>query len=366
MKTWSEFVRRAIEGDAQGVDCDGRPLVSQYSQLESEYAALSAGCALVDRSYRGLLEMTGKDRAEWLHNLTTNHVKTLRPGEGNYAFACNIQGRIEFDLNILVREDCIQVDLDRSFLSRAMSHFSKYLVMEDVAIADRSDEFVRLSLSGAGVSEFLNKFGADHAGNLPYLATTSVVIEGVKVDMVRHDFCGSFAVELFVPVDHAVQVWKTLSVDGDESAAVPVGDLAVQIRRIEAGLPWSGREIADEVLPAETCQLERAVSHNKGCYLGQEVVERMRSRGVVAKQLVGLKIAGDPLPPCGASIEAGEKEVGTLTSRCRSLALGAELALAYVKSEYSSPSGTLHIVWDDSRVAAEVIGLPVKAAVRCD
>ncbi len=134
--------------------------------------------------------------------------------------------------------------------------------------------------------------------------------------------------------------------------------------RIEAGLPWPFREITDEYLPAETRQLDRAVSFTKGCYLGQEVVERMRSREVVARQLVGVELEGSLVPPVGAVLKAdGDKPVGQITSACRSVARRGVIGLGYVKTAHAAVGTCLTVSWEDRSARATVAELPFTARV---
>jgi folate-binding protein YgfZ len=324
--------------------------------LEHEYDVIGSGVALYDRSDRGLLEVTGLDRAAWLHNLTTNQVKPLRQGEGNYAFCLNVQGRILFDLNILVRADSIWVDLDRSFLASAKKHFDKYTITEDIKVANRSDQSVRFALVGEGAKALLAKLGASHATALPLLGTADMSVADIPLTAARTDFCGPFAVEFFVPASEA-QVFRQRLMAGGQIAAVCAE--AMEIHRIEAGIPWPGREITDEYLPAETGQLGRAVSFQKGCYLGQEVVERMRSRGVVARLLRGLLVEDDAVPPQGASVaDAPGKAVGTVTSSCRSTALKRPIAMAYLKTAAAALSQQVRLSWEGGSATATVVELP--------
>lgn len=359
MTTWQEFVQATLDGGATAAADVARPSVGCYGDLDVEYRALTDGPALVDRSYRGLLEVRGADRAAWLHNLITNDVKDLSPGEGQYAFALNLQGRILFDANICVREDSIWIDLDRRILHLARVHLEKYVVTEDVAVSDRSDDFVRFALVGNAAKAVLADMGVRHATTMPWLGTAMMTWDGCAIPLIRHDFCGPVAVELLVPAAHAVAVWRRLSDASRPGRAVPAGEDAVQIRRIEAGLPWPFREITDEYLPAETKQLERAVSFTKGCYLGQEVVERMRSRGVVARQLVGVELEGSLVPPMGAKFKADDDEpVGQVTSACNSVAVGGVIGLGYVKTAHAAVGTCLTVSWEDRSARATVAELP--------
>ena len=360
MREWDDTVRASISAGAIEGSRSSRTLVARYGDLRGEYDALADGIALIDRSYRCVLEISGADRAPWLHNLTTNQVKPLQPGDGNYAFSANIKGRILFDLNILVGEESIVVDLDRRFVDTAIAHFNKYKVIEDVTIRDRREDFVIIALAGAGAPGLLAALGATHASTMPVLGHTPVSVLDSPMKMVRHDFCGSFAIELHVPADVAGDVWRALAGRGDEHRAMPVGADAVEIRRIEAGLPWPGSEITDDVLPAETGQFERAVSFNKGCYLGQEIVERMRSRGSVAKRLVGLHIQGDSVPTGETRLELSSGHVvGAVTSACHSPAGNGVVALGYVKSASAEVGTELKAVWDQASAGALVVGFPI-------
>lgn len=320
---------------------------------------MGQGAGLAYRGHRALLEITGKDRHPWLHNLTTNEVKALAAGDGNYAFVLNAKGRILFDVNILVGRDSIRLDLEQSALPAALAHLNKYIITEDVQVHDRSAEYERLGISGGGVSALLEQFGAAHARNLAQFGRAVIRVEGVEMDLFRHDFCGPYGVELLIPPAHAEVAFSVLTGEREGGAVLPVGREAVEIRRIEAGIPALGSEITDDVLPAETGQLARAVSFRKGCYLGQEVVERMRSRHVVARQLVGLVFEEKTAAPAGSEVVGeDEKPVGKVTSSCHSIALGRPIALAYVRTALGEPGTCLTVVSDGESIPVTVNALP--------
>jgi folate-binding protein YgfZ len=183
------------------------------------------------------------------------------------------------------------------------------------------------------------------------------MIAEAEVTAARNDFCGVTGIDLYIAEERASAVWAELArVDGN-SGAVPIGDAVVEVVRIEAGLPCPLREITDDVLPAETGQFDRAVSYTKGCYLGQEIVERMRSRGVVARVLSGLVFEGEVCPPMGAPVRAESgSTIGTLTSTCTSLALRAPIGLAYLKQGSAEPETRARVVWDDGDIERSVVG----------
>lgn len=359
MNHWQELRHTWLDGGAVTEPGTDPIRIARYAEVASEYRALTEGPALIDRADRGLLEITGRDRISWLHKLTTNQVSTLSVGDGNYAFSLNQQGRILFDLNILVREGAIWIDLHRCFLDAAQTQFGKYKVMEDVTLRDLSTEFVRLGVAGRKVFEAAVRLGAPQAERMAQLNHTTLNWEGSTLVVLRHDFCGVPAVELIVPVGEAGKCWQWLV---ESAGAVPVGNDAVQIKRIEAGIPWPGREIVDEYLPAETGQFERAVNFRKGCYLGQEIVERMRSRNVVARRLVGLRFDGENVPGAGAALSAEDgAAVGSVTSVCHSLAYAGAIGLGYARTASAEPGTRLISAVAGNRMGAVVVSLPFAA-----
>lgn len=320
----------------------------------------STGVFWGQRNDRSWLEVTGKDRLSWLHNLTTNAIKTLKPGEGNYAFVLNIQGRMLFDLNAMILEDSIAIDIDRRWLPVALKHFNKYIIMEDVAVADRTGDFVRYACVGEKTSEVAQKVGFSQAKVAPLLNIVQISTgSSSAASAFRSDFCGPFAVEFVVTKESSEGFERTLREAVSSQPHSTLTEETIEVNRIENGIPWPGFEITEEYLPAETRQLARAVSFQKGCYLGQEVVERMRSRQVVARQLVMLKMDGSETPPREAEIlGADEKPVGKVTSSCHSIVHGAPIALGYVKTAAANVGNKLAVHWNGQSVVASVLDLP--------
>jgi glycine cleavage system aminomethyltransferase T len=296
---------------------------------------LDIGPALIDRSYRTVLEVTGADRATWLHNLTTNHVKTLQQGQGNYAFALNVKGRILFDMNLMVRKDRIWVDLDRLFLATARAHFDKYIITEDVSMGDgTADGAIRFALVGQRASDVLAGLGLTNAVAMPLLDHTAIEWEKHSVALCRTDPLGCRGFDLWIPAAANEGFVRALQGRG----VTHVADEKAEVRRIEAGIPAPGREIHDEVLPGETGQFERAVAINKGCYL---------------------RIEGDEVVASGAEVSAADGTVvGSVTSGCSSDALESVIALAYVKTAHTEPGTRVTLSRDGHGCSAIVVPLP--------
>jgi folate-binding protein YgfZ len=332
-------------------------LPAAFSGLSHEYEACRSGLGIHDRSYRGLIEATGADRHAWLHNLNTNEVKNLQPGDGNYAFAVNVKGRILFDMNVIVAADRLWLDVERRFATQAVEHLNKYIIMEDVATTDRTADFVRVGVLGKGLAAFGDGIGLSNLAAMSQLQSATFNLPD-SMTIIRHDFAGVRGAELFIPAAAAEKALAQLMALGAGLDMTPVGLDAVEILRIESGIPWMGADIDNDVLPGETLQGERAISFQKGCYLGQEVVERMRSRGSLAKQLVGLAIDGDEAPAGGAELRIEDKPVGRLTSVRRSARLNALIGLGYLRSAHAKPDQAVTIAGEREAIFATVTALP--------
>lgn len=288
------------------------------------------------RDVRGLLEVTGRDRAAWLHNLVTNAVKTLSPCEGTYAFAANVKGRTLFDLNILVLEDCLWLDIDRRWIEKARSHLERYHITEDVAVRDLSPTTRRLGILGPNAHQVAAALAFGNLAAMAWLQHGEASVAGARVRMVRHDFAGLPGAE-FIWCENAEAVEVQLRRAAEGAGLIEAVSDVVDAIRIEAGRPASVIDIDEDIVPPETLQIERGISYQKGCYLGQEVIERMRARGVLARKLAGVCFEADsPLPPNTPLLIEGQ-EIGRTRSGCFSFALGRPLSLAYVKTVHAAP-----------------------------
>jgi folate-binding protein YgfZ len=349
----------SLDARANLADVSGIRMAVDYGDPAAEYAAAVTGAAIYDARGRGLIEVTGCDRADWLNHLITNTIKNLRPGEGNYTFATDAKGRILLDFNMLALSDAIWLDIDHRIMKKAMTHFDKHLIVEDVTLRDRSDDWSRIVLLGPKALGIAEALGATRAATMGPLESVSVSLLQKHRLLVRHDFAGVFGAELYVRSEDAVGCWNRLLEIGMPAHLTPIGRAGVHTLRIEAGIPLHGEDIDEEVLPAETRQIERGISHAKGCYLGQEVIERMRSRGSLARQLVGLRFDGERLPEVPAALRSGEADAGRVTSVCRSYALDTLIGLGYVKTAYAQP-GTAVSIAEDSQITGEVVPLPFR------
>jgi tRNA-modifying protein YgfZ len=327
-------------------------------EIIEQYRAVHAVGGLCVRAGRSLIEVTGKDRAAWLHNLVTNTVKTLSPGEGNYAFATNIKGRAVFDLNMLVLEDRLWLDVDGRQAVTALGHLKKYVITEDVELKDCSSELSRIAIFGPkagevgmslGFANFVTWAGLQHVGGS---------VAGTACRLVRDDFTGFPTAEFFISSPSAAAM-DAIMATAATFGLVPVDRETMEVLRIEAGRPESVEDVDEDVVPPESGQIERGISYHKGCYLGQEVIERMRSHGVLVRRLVGMQLCGDARPERNAKVSESGQDVGRVTSSCWSEAVGAILAMGYVKSIHATPETAVTVTIDGVETVGRVVGLPV-------
>lgn len=331
--------------------------MANSSEVQSQVRAARERGGLLMRADRAVIEIASRDRAAWLHNLVTNAVKTLSPGEGNYTFATNVRGRCVFDAGIVVLEDRIWLDVDRRWLDVAHKHLDRYIVTEDVTLAHRAD-IVRFAAVGPGAAPFAARLGCGNLTPMAQWQHAAATICGAAGRVVRNDFLGLPAADVYLMGAGANEAAGAARELAAELGIVEIARDAAEILRIEAGIPASVEDIDETIVPPETGRIEQGISYHKGCYLGQEVIERMRAHNVLARKLVGMVVEADSPPPRGAVIAREGAEIGGVTSACWSEALAAPLALGYVKSAYASPGTAISVRSAAGEAKAQVISLP--------
>jgi folate-binding protein YgfZ len=298
------------------------------------YTALRERAAWLDLSGRGKIRVHGEDRARLLHAMTTNQVETLKPGEGCYAFFLNAQGRILADVNILCFEDHFLLDTEPETRAKIYEHLDRYIIVDDVTLEDVTDRIATLSIEGPEAGAALAKLGAPQ----PEGAYSSVpwTTEAFSGTVARLDTTGRGGFFLLIPQEEKQAIVARLT-DAGYPQATPED---ARVVRIECGRPRYGEEIIERYLVQETGQLQ-AVHFSKGCYLGQEIVERVRSRAQIHRVLRRLEIDMDEPPPSGTKLKSGEADAGEIASAVYSPALGKLVALAYVRTQFAEPGTTI-------------------------
>ncbi len=307
----------------------------QFREPIEEYRAVQERVGLFDASALGLLELTGRDRATFLHGLVTNDLKHLPLHHACWACTLTPTGKVTAVCLVAHRDDAHWLIIPRWLRSRVRTFFEQYLIMEDVQIADRSEEWTLLALQG------------------PQAAQLAPTIHAMTLATIPHDPLGVPGVLCVVRNDAAVAVWERCQQQG----AQPVGLTAFQMLRLEAGLPWYGVDVDETCLLPETGWERTATSYTKGCYIGQEIVARVASQGRVARHLVGLKLSSPQPPTTPCEILCDGQPCGTLTSAASSPRYEAALGLGMLSRKAWETHAPL-VVSGQQPLAAELVPLP--------
>ncbi len=286
------------------------------------YEALRSDAAWMDVSDRGKIRVIGEDRARLLHAMSTNDVKNLAPHAGLYAFFLNDKGRILADACIYNLGESLWLDTEPETAAKLRDHLDRYIIADDAELEDETASWAAIEIAGPKAIDCAAtldipapeaKYGVENYGGGFVARVSSAGVEGLRV---------------FLPPSGKEQLVRAL-----EAALIPQANLEeARVVRVENGVPRYGEEISERYLVQET-HLMHAVHSNKGCYLGQEIVERVRSRGQVHRILLPVLIDGLQPPAPGTKLQVGGKDAAEIASAVYSRALGAIAALAYVRTE---------------------------------
>jgi folate-binding protein YgfZ len=321
----------------------------------SEFAALVSGCGLFRLSSRSKVSLSGKDRMRWLNGMITNKVLDLAVGQGLYAFVLNAQGHILGDLYAYNRGESLLLDTDQSQTGKLLEIFRRHIIMDAVAVANLGDQSTSIGMVGPKAGGVLRAagFAFERLGSLQFVDLTW---QNVPLSVVRSDNPVLESYEIWFPPEHTSLFWDALT----NSGATVVGTAALELLRIACGIPRYGQDIRERDLPQETEQF-RALNFEKGCYIGQEIVERIRSRGKVHREFTGFEVMG-PAPVRGAKIQSQGKEVGEVTSAAFLPFPGGSqpVALGYIRREAATAEHPL----EAGEARLRVTELPFMAAFR--
>ena len=315
--------------------------------LAEYYHAARHAAALAEMDWYGILKLTGSERASWLQGMVTNDVQKLAPGTGCYAAHLTPQGKIVAHMHILADEDALWLSLERTALPKLVQAFDKLLIMEDAQIEDCSDQFDILSVVGPRAVAVLEAWLGE-----------SLTLEGFYSHRNFEDgrvVVSDLGYELWVARGQADKVLRSLS----QAGATSIDHGAWDVLRTEAGIPIYGVDIDETTTMPEIG--EKGISYNKGCYIGQEVVAKVKYIGHVNRRFVGLTLSGSDIPELKSPIYKGIKEVGSLTTSLFSPGLERPIALGFVSRTAYSVGTEVEILSEGKRLRAVIVDLPFRA-----
>jgi len=350
--------------DARFAELNGEEIVADYGDAPAEHGALRTSTGIIDLSFRSRICLTGADRARFLHGQVTNDVKKLHTGEGCYAAITTAKGKMESDLNIYALADELLLDFEPGLTEKVSQRLEKFIVADDVQIVDAAPHYGLLSMQGPKAENVVRALGL--FTEIPAKPQASLKISDAtlgEIYLANNPRLGTSGFDLFVPNNSLGAVVDKLIAAAKQLGGRACGWTAFETARIEAAIPRFGADMDETNIPLE-CGIEsRAVSYNKGCYIGQEVINRIHSVGHVTRELRGLRFvdpagAGLPLPQRGDKLLHAGKEVGYVTSAVKSPVLNANIALGYVRREANQIGNELTLRTAVGESLAKIVELP--------
>ena len=345
---------------ARFAELNGAEIVTDYGDWLAEHAALRENAGVIDLSFRSRICLTGADRVRFLHGQVTNDVKKLRVGEGCYSAITTAKGKMESDLNIFALAEELLLDFEPGLTGKISARLEKFIVADDVQIVDVAQHYGLLSVQGPEAAEVvraLNLFP-----EIPMQQLGSIKISDAtlgEIYLANNPRLATSGFDLFVPNNSLGAVADKLIAAAKQIGGRACGWTAFETVRIENGIPRFGPDMDETNIPLE-CGIEsRAIVYNKGCYIGQEVINRIHSVGHVNKELRGLRLVDDlkALPQRGDKLFFNGKEAGYITSAAKSPAVG-NIALGYVRREANQIGNELTLRKVTGESPVKIVELP--------
>ncbi len=334
-------------------------LPEHFSDLAAEYHWAKESVVLLDTNYHAFIYFEGPDRVRYLNAVLTNSVKDLVAGQGNVSLLLNPQGHILAEVEIYALEEGLLAVSHAAVRERTAATLDKFIIMDDVAMDDATDRTGSMALAGPQAAAVLRQLCGLEFESIAPGSHSETLIAKVPCRALRKAFFGGTGVELIALREHLAGLWSALLTAVRAFGGGPIGYAMLNSLRLESGIPWFGYDFDDKYIPHEAALESSHISHTKGCYVGQEIVERVRSRGHVNRRRVGLQFSGPGAPAGGTKLLAGGKEVGHVTSSAYSPALGRPIGMGYVRREQNALGSRLQWSAAEKNGEAEVIELPI-------
>lgn len=319
----------------------GCALPANYGDAEREYKFARESVALVDKNYRCVLSFTGADRVRYLNAMLTGNIRDLALGGGNISLLLSPQGRILAEVETLALADRLLVISHETIRTKLVETFDKFIIMDDVTMEDWTEKFGMLALEGPKATEIVRELCALDLNAMEDFAHAEKQIAGAACRIIRTSSEGISGAEFITPRENLAALWNLLLNAARKSGGGPVGYEALNILRLEEGVAWYGVDFDENQIPHQAALEASHISYTKGCYTGQEIVERVRSRGQIQRRRVILRFSGNAIPRAGEPLFAPSMEnptesgaeIGFVTRAARSPKFGAVIGMGYVRRE---------------------------------
>src|SRR6267143_2612334 len=321
----------------------GCALPDTFGDAPEEFRHARESVALIDKNYRAYLSFTGPDRVRYLNAVLTNDIKGLSTGQGNVSLLLNPQGHILAELETYAFTDklfCVSYAMIRE---RLVEVLDKFIIMDDVTLTDETERFGTLALEGPKAAAVVREVSGVDIGALGELSSADSAVGTVPCRIVKRSPGGVAGAEFVVEREKLPALWELLLEATRKHGGGPMGYAALSGLRLAQGVPWYGYDFGEKQIPHEAGLQNSHISYTKGCYTGQEIVERVRSRGQVNRQRVGLAFSSETVPEAGTLLMMDGKEVGFVTRAAKAWdsAPPRILGMGYVRKEGNATGTTL-------------------------
>lgn len=337
----------------------GWEMPAHYGDWRAEYQAVRQAVGVSDLSHRGKIRVTGDDRVKWLQSVISNDILSLQPGQGRYSSFLTHKGKMLTYFRCYVQTDAVMLEDVGEIGDATHAALRKFLLYGTKAKMENcAESWGLLLVSGPKAAQTMKSaFGVDCSDLQPVNFVTAQ-IGGQQALVIRTEETGEVDLEILLPAEAIAAAWNTLLETGAASGIKAVGSQAREALRMEAGIPKAGTELNEEIVPPEANLEGKAFSLSKGCYPGQEVVARMDTYGNVRRHLVGLVLKDATVPPKGARLFSGDREVGWVSSATFSPQLNAVIAFGFPLRDFSAPDTALTVETKGTQHTVTVKALP--------
>ena len=355
----SRLHQQHIQLGATFEEITGWEMPVHYGDIAAEHRAVRETVGIADLSHRGKLRVTGEDRVKWLQSIISNDILPLQPGQGRYSSFLTHKGKMLTYFRLYIQSDAVMVEDVGEIGEATFQAFRKFLLYGTKAKMENCVETWGLLLvSGPKAAQVIQSaFGVDVTDLKPVDFVTAQ-IGGQPALMLRTEETGEVDIEVLLPAESLLTAWTSALQAGAKFGIRAIGTQVREALRMEAGLPKAGSDLNEEIVPPEANLEGKAFSLNKGCYPGQEVVARMDTYGNVRRKFVGLFLMDPIIPPHGAKLYSGAREVGWISSAIHSPQFNKTIAFGFPLRDFSTAGTELTVECDGSKHAATIHSLP--------
>ena len=335
----------------------GTRLPARFGDFTAEYSGLREAVGLLDTNFRAFFSFTGPDRLRYVNAILTSNVRDLTPGRGTVGLLLNAQGHILAEVETFARDESLLASTHAMIRERTFATLEKFIIMDDVTLEDLTPSTGTLGLAGPRASALLADLGVKNFAEMPLLSHQRLTLGQIRCGVVRRELAGDPAATIVAGREHLQALWRELAERVRLHGGAPGGMEALNSIRLECGTPWFGSDYDDRQIPHEAGLEHSHISYEKGCYTGQEIVERVRSRGHVNRRLTELRFFADVAPASGTKLTLDGNETGIVTSTAFSPRIGQPIGLGYLRREHSAIGTRM----DAAGTPVEVIAPPLLA-----